>query len=141
VINSTRQQRVDYDVFLTAVNPNKMTALWYRSGTARLTHHGTTLAKGDVGQPADGAEDATDFSVVLQGVKHNGRLPKAVEKGFSGSKDHLALQLAVEVTVQVHVGALGFGQRRLAVDCGVTAAGLSKDVHIASQNCKSSFRN
>jgi hypothetical protein len=68
-------------------------------------------------------------------------LPKAVETGFSGSKDHLALQLAVEVTVQVHVGALGFGQRRLAVDCGVTTAGLSKDVHIASQNCKSSFRN
>ncbi|CAD6202447.1 unnamed protein product [Miscanthus lutarioriparius] len=141
VINSTRQQRVDYDVFLTAVNPNKMTALWYRSGTARLTHHGTTLAKGDVGQPADGGEDATDFSVLLQGVKHNGRLPRAVEKGFSGSKDHLALQLAVEVTVQVHVGALGFGQRRLAVDYGITAAGLSKDVHIASQNCKSSFRN
>lgn len=141
VINSTRQQRVDYDVFLTAVNPNKMTALWYRSGTARLTHHGTTLAKGDVGQPADGGEDATDFSVLLQGVKHNGRLPRAVEKGFGGSKDHLALQLDVEVTVQVHVGALGFGQRRLAVDCGVTAAGLTKDVHIASQKCKSSFRN
>ncbi|XP_066356611.1 NDR1/HIN1-like protein 13 [Miscanthus floridulus] len=141
VINSTRQQRVDYDVFLTAVNPNKMTALWYRSGKARLTHHGTTLAKGDVGQPADGGEDATDFSVLLQGVKHNGRLPKTVEKGFSGSKDHLALQLTVEVTVQVHVGALGFGQRRLAVDCGITAAGLGKDVHIASQNCKSTFRN
>jgi hypothetical protein len=32
VINSTRQQRVDFDVFLTAVNPNKMTTLWYRSG-------------------------------------------------------------------------------------------------------------
>ena len=141
VINSTRQQRVDFDVFLTAVNPNKMTALWYRSGTVRLTHHGTTLGKGDVGQPADGGEDATDFSVLLQGVKHNGRLPKAVEKGFSGSRDHLPLQLAVEVTVQVHVGALGFGQRRLAVDCGITAAGLSKDVHIASQHCKSSFRN
>ncbi|AQL09130.1 hydroxyproline-rich glycoprotein family protein [Zea mays] len=141
VINSTRQQRVDYDVFLTAVNPNKMTALWYRRGAARLAHHGTTLAKGDVGQPADGGEDATDFSVLLQGVKHNGRTPRAVEKGFSGSKEHLALQLAVEVTVQVHVGALGFGQRRLAVDCGITAAGLSKDVHIASQSCRSSFRN
>lgn len=141
VINSTRQQRVDFDVFLTAVNPNKMTALWYRSGTVRLTHHGTTLAKGEVGQPADGGEDAADFSVLLQGVKHNGRTPRAVEKGYSGSKDHIALQLAVEVTVQVHVGALGFGQRRLAVDCGITAAGLSKDVHIASQNCKSSFRN
>ncbi|WVZ55791.1 hypothetical protein U9M48_006407 [Paspalum notatum var. saurae] len=139
--SSSRKQQMDYDVFLTAVNPNKLSALWYRSGTARLLHQGTALASGHVGQPTDGGEDATDFTVLLQGAKRDGRTPKAVEKGFSGSKEHLPLQLTVEVTVQVHVGALGFGQRRLAVACDVTAAGLSKDVHIVSQNCKSRFRN
>ncbi|KAJ1298418.1 hypothetical protein BS78_01G451700 [Paspalum vaginatum] len=139
--SASRKQQMDYDVFLTAVNPNKLSALWYRSGTARLLHQGAALASGHVGQPADGGEDATDFTVLLQGVKRDGRTPKAVEKGFSGSKEHIALQLTVEVTVQVHVGALGFGQRRLDVACDVTAAGLSKDVHIASQNCKSRFRN
>ncbi|KAF8776148.1 hypothetical protein HU200_003839 [Digitaria exilis] len=135
--------RTDFDFFLTAVNPSKMTALWYRSGTARLLHQGTTLAKGDVGQPADGGEDATDFSVVLRGVPRDGRAHAAVDKALiAGNKGHhVELELAVEVTVQVHVGALGFGQRRLAVDCRITAAGLRKDVHISSQNCTSRFRN
>ncbi|GJN30544.1 hypothetical protein PR202_gb18857 [Eleusine coracana subsp. coracana] len=144
--NGQPQQRVDYDVFLTAVNPNKMTALWYRDGgAARLTHEasGALLAKGVVGQPADGGEDATDFTVVLHGVQqHGGRAPRAVEKAIeSRSRDHVALRLTVEATVQVHIGALGFAQRRLAVDCEVVSAGLRKDVHIASQKCRSVFRN
>ncbi|OEL21734.1 hypothetical protein BAE44_0017247 [Dichanthelium oligosanthes] len=141
VRNESRPARTDYDFFLTAVNPNKMTALWYRNGTARLLHKGLTLAKGEAGQPADGGEDATDFSMLLHGVPHDGRTPNAVDKGLKGSKDHLALELTVEVTVQVHVGALGFGQRRLMVDCEIGAAGLRKDVHISSQNCNSGFRN
>ncbi|XP_062213546.1 NDR1/HIN1-like protein 13 [Phragmites australis] len=142
VHNASRQQHMDYDFFLTAVNPNKMTALWYKDGgTARLLHQGTTLAKGNVGEPAVGGEDATDFSVLLHGLQHDGHTPKAVEKGLKGSKDAVALQLSVEVAVQVHIGALGFGQRRLAVDCEISAAGLRKDVHISSQKCKSTFGN
>jgi len=133
--------RADYDFFLTAVNPNKMTALWYRAGSVVLLHKGRTLARGGVGQPADGGEDATDFSMLLRGVPHDGHTPRAVDKALAGSREHLALQLDVEVTVQVHVGALGFGQRRLAVRCEIGAAGLSKDVHISSQNCRSSFVN
>ena len=43
--------------------------------------------------------------------------------------------------MQVHVGALGFGQRRLVVRCEIGAAGLRKDVHISSQNCRISFVN
>jgi hypothetical protein len=139
-----QQRRVDYHFFLTAVNPDKMSALWYKDGgTARLTHQGTTLlAKGVVGQPADGGEDATDFSVVLHGTQqHGGHAPRAVEKGLAGSKDAVALRLTVEATVQVHIGALGFGQRRLAVDCELSAAGLKKDVHVLKQECKSVFRN
>ncbi|KAK8446615.1 hypothetical protein SEVIR_9G513801v4 [Setaria viridis] len=139
VRRESRPPRADYDFFLTAVNPNKMTALWYRSGSARLLHHGTTLAAGNIGQPADGGEDATDFSMVLRGAPHDGDTPKAVDKALGGSKDHLALRLTVMVTVQVHVGALGFGQRRLAVGCDIGAAGLREDVHISSQSCKSSF--
>ncbi|KAL6649373.1 hypothetical protein ACP70R_013597 [Stipagrostis hirtigluma subsp. patula] len=140
VNNATRQHRTDYDFFLTAVNPNKMTALWYRDGKARLLHHGTTLASGDMGDPELGGEDATDFSVLLHGAK-GGRAPKAVEKGLAGSKAAVTLQLTVEVTVQVHVGALGFGVKRLAVDCEISAAGLRKYVHISSQKCKSRFGN
>ena len=139
--NESRPPRADYDFFLTAVNPNKMTALWYRAGSAVLLHKGRTLARGGVGQPADGGEDATDFSMLLRGVPHDGHTPRAVDKALAGSREHLALQLDVEVTVQVHVGALGFGQRRLAVRCEIGAAGLSKDVHISSQNCRSSFVN
>ncbi|GJN08814.1 hypothetical protein PR202_ga26771 [Eleusine coracana subsp. coracana] len=139
--NGQPQQRVDYDLFLTAVNPNKMTALWYRDGgAARLTHEasGALLAKGVVGQPADGGEDATDFTVVL----HGGRAPRDVEKALeSRSREHVALRFTVEATVQVHIGALGFAQRRLAVDCEVVSTGLRKDVHIASQKCRSVFRN
>ncbi|CAL4938007.1 unnamed protein product [Urochloa decumbens] len=141
VRREARPPRADYDFFLTAVNPNKMTALWYRSGSAVLLHHGRMLAAGDVGQPADGGEDSTDFSMVLRGKPHDGRTPKAVDKALAGSREHLALELSVQVTVQVHVGALGFGQRRLVVRCDVGAAGLSKDVHISSQSCKSSFIN
>ncbi|CAL4913025.1 unnamed protein product [Urochloa decumbens] len=141
VRREARPPRADYDFFLTAVNPNKMTALWYRSGSAVLLHHGSTLATGDVGQPADGGEDSTDFSMVLRGKPHDGRTPKAVDKALAGSRERLALELSVQVTVQVHVGALGFGQRRLVVRCDVGAAGLSKDVHISSQSCKSSFIN
>ncbi|XP_062208837.1 NDR1/HIN1-like protein 13 [Phragmites australis] len=140
VHNASRQQHKDYDFFLTAVNPNKLTALCYKDGgTARLLRQGTTPAKCDVGGPADGSDDAADFSVLLHGLQHEGRTPKAVEKGLQGSKDAVALQLIVEVAVQVHVGALGFGQRRLAVDCEISAAGLRKDAHISSQNRKSSF--
>ncbi|RLN15770.1 uncharacterized protein C2845_PM02G34890 [Panicum miliaceum] len=141
VRKESRPPRADYDFFLTAVNPNKMTALWYRSGSAVLLHKGRTLAKGDVGLPAEGGEDATDFSMLLRGVPHDGHTPRAVDKALGGSREHLALQLAVEVTVQVHVGALGFGQRRLVVRCEIGAVGLSKDVHISSQNCRSSFVN
>ncbi|CAN6290382.1 unnamed protein product [Urochloa humidicola] len=141
VRREARPPRADYDFFLTAVNPNKMTALWYRSGSAVLLHHGRALAAGDVGQPADGGDDSTDFSVVLRGAPRDGRTPKAVDKALAGSRARIALELSVQVTVQVHVGALGFGQRRLAVRCDVGAAGLSKDVHISSQSCKSSFVN
>ncbi|XP_040378595.1 NDR1/HIN1-like protein 13 [Oryza brachyantha] len=137
--------RTDYDFFLTAINPNKVTALWYGGGsggaTAKLLHKGTTLAKGDVGEPEDGGEDATDFNVLLHGLQHDGRAPKAVEKGLRGSKGAVELELSVEMAVQVHVGALGFARRTLAVSCHVTAAGLRKDVHISSQTCKSSFGN
>jgi hypothetical protein len=139
VRRESRPPRADYDFFLTAVNPNKMTALWYRSGSAKLLHQGTTLASGNIGQPADGGQDATDFSVVLRGTPHGGDTPRAVDKALAGSKDRLALRLNVLVTVQVHVGALGFGQRRLAVGCDIGAAGLKEDVHISSQSCKSSF--
>ncbi|CAN6285375.1 unnamed protein product [Urochloa humidicola] len=142
VRREARPPRAEYDFFLTAVNPNKMTALWYRSGKAVLHHHGTTLAHGDVGQPADGGEDATDFSMVLRGASsHDGKTPKAVDKALAGSREHLALELNVQVTVQVHVGALGFGQRRLVVRCEIGVTGLSKDVHISSQSCKSNFIN
>ncbi|KAF0911195.1 hypothetical protein E2562_007968 [Oryza meyeriana var. granulata] len=140
VHNASRQQHIDYDFFLTAINPNKVTALWYgSSGTARLLHKGTTLAKGAVGEPEDGGEDATDFNVLLHGLQHDGRAPKAVEKGLQDSKDAVALELSVEMAVQVHVGALGFARKTLAVSCQITAAGLRRDVHISSQVCKSSF--
>lgn len=141
--NGQQPRRVDYDVFLTAVNPNKMTALWYRDGgAARLLHDGVVLAKGVVGQPADGGEDATDFSVVMHGAAlHGGRAPRAVEKALAGSREPVELRVTVEATVQVHIGALGFAQRRLAVDCEVSAAGLKKEVHILSQKCRSVFRN
>ncbi|KAL5210508.1 hypothetical protein ABZP36_006131 [Zizania latifolia] len=142
VHNASRQQHVDYDFFLTAINPNKVTALWYKDGgTAKLLHKGTTLAKGDVGEPEDGGEDATEFNVLLHGLQHGGRTPKAVEKGLQGSKNVVALELSVEIAVQVHVGALGFSRKSLAVACEISAAGLRKDVHISSQTCKSSFAN
>ncbi|KAG8097159.1 hypothetical protein GUJ93_ZPchr0013g34842 [Zizania palustris] len=143
VHNASRQQHMDYDFFLTAINPNKVTALWYKDGgTAKLLHKGTILAKGDVGEPEDGGEDATEFNVLLHGrLQHGGRTPKAVEKGLQGSKDVVALDLSVEIAVQVHVGALGFARKSLAVACEISAAGLRKDVHISSQTCKSSFAN
>ncbi|KAG8073815.1 hypothetical protein GUJ93_ZPchr0006g43809 [Zizania palustris] len=142
VHNASRQQHMDYDFFLTAINPNKVTALWYKDGgTAKLRHKGTTLAKGDVGEPEDGGEDATDFNVVLHGLEHGGRTPEAVEKGLQGSKDAVALELSVEIAVQVHVGALGFERKTLAVECEISAAELRKNVHISSQACKSSFGN
>ncbi|KQK23182.1 NDR1/HIN1-like protein 13 [Brachypodium distachyon] len=136
--SAQRSARVDYDFFLTAVNPNNVTALWYRrGGSARLRHRGTALAEGHVGRAEDGGEDATDFKVLLRGGGQH--LPKAVEKGLAGNKGAVALHLAVEIPVQVHVGALGFATRRLAVSCEISAAGLRKDVHISSQNCKSRF--
>uniref|UniRef100_A0A0E0K9X3 Late embryogenesis abundant protein LEA-2 subgroup domain-containing protein n=1 Tax=Oryza punctata TaxID=4537 RepID=A0A0E0K9X3_ORYPU len=142
VHNTSRHQHVAYDFFLTAINPNKVTALWYGGrGTARLAHKGNTLAKGDVGGPEDGGEDATDFNMLLHGLQHDGRAPRAVEKGLHGSKDAVALELSVEFAVQVHVGALGFERRTLAVSCHITAAGLRKDAHISSQTCKSRFGN
>jgi hypothetical protein len=141
VHNASAQHHVDYDFFLTAINPNKVTALWYKDGgKAELLHQGTALAKGGVGRPEDGGEDATDFNVLLHGAGH--APPKAVEKALSsGSKKGavVALELAVDVPVQVHVGALGFGTRRLAVACEIRTAALRKDVHISSQNCRSSF--
>jgi hypothetical protein len=84
---------------------------------------------------------------VLHGAvqPHSGSTtPRAMEKALARSRDpFFALQITVEATVQVQVhviGALGFGQPRLAVDCGVTTAGLKKGVHISSQTCKSAFR-
>ncbi|KAI4972898.1 hypothetical protein ZWY2020_005634 [Hordeum vulgare] len=55
---------VDYDFSLTAVNPNKVTTLWYRKGnTTRLLHQCTTLAKAaKVGRPKDGGKDAKDLN-------------------------------------------------------------------------------
>ena len=145
VHNASAQRHVDYDFFLTAINPNKVTALWYKDGgRATLLHQGTALAKGDVGRPEDGGQDATDFNVLLHGDGH--APPKAVEKALSssGSKKSgavVALELAVDVPVQVHVGALGFGTRRLAVACEIRTASLRKDVHISSHDCKSRFGN
>ncbi|KAL6867272.1 hypothetical protein ACP4OV_015296 [Aristida adscensionis] len=137
-----REQRLAFDLFATAINPNKMTALWYRDGKARLVHRGTTLARGGVGEPAVGGEDATDFTMRLRGVpQRDGRTPKVVDRGLKGSKEHVALHLAVEASVQVHVGALGFGTKRLAVSCEIGAAGLREEVRITSQKCKSSFGN
>lgn len=142
VHNASAQHHVevDYDFFLTAINPNKVTALWYKEGgTSRLLHHGTALAKAaDVGSPEDGGEDAKDFNVLLHGVGH--APPKAVEKALRGSKkEAVALELAVEVPVQVHVGALAFAAKTLAVACEIRTAGLGKHVHISSQKCRSSF--
>ena len=49
--NESRPPRADYDFFLMTVNPNKMTVLWYRSGSAVLLH-----AQGeDAGQRRRGA--------------------------------------------------------------------------------------
>uniref|UniRef100_A0ACD5TV75 Uncharacterized protein n=1 Tax=Avena sativa TaxID=4498 RepID=A0ACD5TV75_AVESA len=143
VHNVSSQRHVDYDFFLTAINPNKVSALWYmRGGEAELLHGGTPLAKGHVGRPDEGGEDATDFNVLLHGV---GRAPpKAVEEALSSRSSKkgaaVALELAVDVPVQVHVGALGFETKWLAVTCDMRTAGLRKDVHISSQNCRSSFR-
>ncbi|KAI4994993.1 hypothetical protein ZWY2020_034896 [Hordeum vulgare] len=143
VHNASAQHRleVDYEFFLTAINPNKVTALWYKDGgTARLLHQGTALAKAaDVGRPEDGGEDAKDFNVLLRGGGHTP--PKAVEKALRGfKKEAVALELAVDVPVQVHMGALGFAAKRLAVACEMRTAGLGKHVHISSQKCRSSFR-
>ncbi|XP_047083762.1 NDR1/HIN1-like protein 13 [Lolium rigidum] len=141
VHNASAQYHVDYDFFLTAINPNKVTALWYKDGgKATLLHQWTALAKGGVGKPEEGGEDATDFNVLLHAVGHPP--PKGVEKALSsGSKKGslVALELAVDVPVQVHVGALGFQTTSLAVVCDIRTAGLRKDVHISSQNCRSSF--
>ncbi|KAF7050700.1 hypothetical protein CFC21_059026 [Triticum aestivum] len=138
--SAQRHAEVDYDFFLTAINPNKVTALWYKDGgTARLLHQGTALAKAaDVGTPEDGGVDAKDFNVLLHGGGH--ATPKAVEKALRGSKkEAVALELAVEFPVQVHVGALAFAAKRLAVACEIRTAGLGKHVHISSQKCRSSF--
>uniref|UniRef100_A0A0D9Z3A0 Late embryogenesis abundant protein LEA-2 subgroup domain-containing protein n=1 Tax=Oryza glumipatula TaxID=40148 RepID=A0A0D9Z3A0_9ORYZ len=140
--NASRQHHVAYDFFLTAINPNKVTALWYGGrGTARLAHKGNALAKGGVGEPEDGGEDAMGFNVLLHGTQRDGRTPRAVEKALRGSKGAVTLDLTVEFAVQVHAGALGFERRTLAVSCHITAAGLRKDVHISSQTCKSRFGN
>uniref|UniRef100_A0ACD5WRH0 Uncharacterized protein n=1 Tax=Avena sativa TaxID=4498 RepID=A0ACD5WRH0_AVESA len=143
VVNASAQRHVHYDFFLTVINPNKVSALWYmRGGKAELLHSGTPLAKGGVGRPDDGGEDATDFKVLLHGV---GRAPpKAVAEALRrGSKKGaaVALELAMDVPVQVHVGALGFETKWLAVTCDIRTAGLRKHVHISSQNCRSSFRS
>ncbi|EMS65414.1 hypothetical protein TRIUR3_10770 [Triticum urartu] len=139
--SAQRHAEVDYDFFLTAVNPNKVTALWYKDGgAARLLHRGTALAKAaDVGTPEDGGVDAKDFNVLLRGGGGHAT-PKAVEKALGGSKkEAVALELAVEFPVQVHVGALAFAAKRLAVACEMRTAGLGKPVHIPSQKCRSSF--
>ncbi|CAM0871786.1 unnamed protein product [Alopecurus aequalis] len=143
VHNASAQHHVDYDFFLTAINPNKVTALWYKDGgRATLLHQGTALAKGDVGKPEDGGQDATDFNVLLHGVGH--APPKAVEKALSSASKKgavVTLELVVDVPVQVHVGALGFGTRKLTVACEIRTASLRKDAHISSHNCKSRFGN
>uniref|UniRef100_A0A0D9VQK9 Late embryogenesis abundant protein LEA-2 subgroup domain-containing protein n=1 Tax=Leersia perrieri TaxID=77586 RepID=A0A0D9VQK9_9ORYZ len=139
---SRDENRTVYEFFLTAINPNKVTALWYGSGggTARLmAHGGEAVAKGDVGEPEDGGEDATDFTVLLHGLQRGGE--KALRRPGSSRDAAVELELDVDVAVQVHVGALGFARRRLAVTCRITAAGLRRDVHISSQTCKSRFGN
>uniref|UniRef100_A0A8I6YKD4 Late embryogenesis abundant protein LEA-2 subgroup domain-containing protein n=1 Tax=Hordeum vulgare subsp. vulgare TaxID=112509 RepID=A0A8I6YKD4_HORVV len=122
---------VDYDFSLTAVNPNKVTTLWYRNGsTARLLHQGMTLAKATkVGRPKDSGKDAKDFNLLLRGGGH--APPKAVEKALRESKEGaLALELTVEVPVHVHMGVVEIATKRLVVACEMRTTGLGKHVHI-----------
>ena len=99
--NESRPPRADYDFFLTAVNPNKMTALC-RSGSAVLLHKGRTLARGGVGQPADGGEDATDFNMLLPGVPHDGHTPRA-PMAYAVVVDPGAVDSTDEPSYQTHV--------------------------------------
>ncbi|KAI5015946.1 hypothetical protein ZWY2020_005573 [Hordeum vulgare] len=132
---------MDYEFYLTAINPNKVTTLWYTDGgTARLLHQGTTLAKpANVGTSEDGGKDANDFNVLLRGGGH--APAKAVETVLRGSKEEVvALELAVKVPVHVHMGVVGFAAKRLAVACEMRTTRLGKYVHISLQKCRRSFR-
>ncbi|KAJ9145681.1 hypothetical protein P3X46_028036 [Hevea brasiliensis] len=128
----------EFDVKITANNPNKKIGIYYeKGGSLRVWYGDSELCAGSIPKFYQGHRNVTKLDVSLSGQTQYGRsLMSALQEQQQTGR--IPLDLKVEAPVSVKLGRLKLRKVRIFGDCILLVDSLSTDnfISIKARNCK-----
>ncbi|KAK6927745.1 Late embryogenesis abundant protein, LEA_2 subgroup [Dillenia turbinata] len=132
----------EFNVNITATNPNKKIGIYYESGSLiDAWYEGTKLCNGSFPKFYQGHQNTTELEIPMTGQTQNATalLTSLQAQEQTGS---IPLQLKVKVPVRVKLGSLKLMKVKFRVKCNLVVDSLSdsSQINISSSSCKFKFK-